>query len=226
MGRVLAGMLVVLVCCAVATTALAKKGFYIGGGFGTQSASGDLDGKGQVTTAAGDRLGSFGKLESGSGNDFDIGYNFNPYFGLEYFSVVTQNNATHQFEANDSTALAASALLGVRLTAPMANWLEGFLRVGNGASIVRYEKYGHKGTTTGNVFTASSEGAFEVVGTGLAYGLGLEFYAGQHIGIGFGYTVFNAKYNRAQVAGDAPGSLAKALSETLTATDLTFAYHF
>ena len=225
MGRVLAGMLVVLACCAVTTTAFAKKGFYVGGGFATQSASGDLDGKLWYTNTAGDRLGFVGKLEAGSGNDFDIGYNFNSYFGLEYFTMATQNNATHTLEPNDSNAIVASALLGVRLTAPMADWLEGFLRIGNGATIVHYEKFGHQ-DNPGTVSPASPTTPFELVGTGLAYGLGLEFFAGQHLGIWIGYTVFNPKFNRGQIGNDSLASLPKALSETLTATDLTFAYHF
>jgi hypothetical protein len=139
--------------------------------------------------------------------------------------VATNNNAKHTLEPNDTNTIVASALLGVRLTAPIANWLEGFLRVGNGVTIVGYEKFGHHGTA-GLVSPASPTTPFELVGTGLAYGLGLEFFAGQHLGIGVGYTVFNIKFNRGQLGNETPASLPKALSETLTAADLTFAYHF
>jgi hypothetical protein len=205
---------------------LAKQGFYLGGGFASQDASGDLDGKGQVTNGAGDRLGSFGKLDSGTGNTLDIGYNFNRYFGFEYFSVATSHHAKHELEAGTSNAVAASALLGVRLSAPMADWLEGFLRVGNGTSAVRYETFGHEGTTSAGVFTPTADKAFRVSGNGIAYGLGVQVFAGRHIGIAFGYTRFPVKYDRASIGGDSAKSLPKTLSETLTASDMTITYPF
>ncbi len=226
MGRVLVALAVALACCAVTSTAFAKKGFYIGGGVSSQSASGDLDGKKQVTNSAGDRLGSIGKLDSGSGLDFDLGYNFGEYFGFEYMQVVTLNKAKHQLEKNESDAGVVSQLLGIRLTAPMAEWLEGFLRLGAGSTVVSYDKFGHAGTTAAGVFTATDDRSFDMVGAGPAWGLGLQFYAGQHLGISFGYTVFNTKFTQARIGDDSFKKLPKNLAETVSATDATVTWHF
>jgi outer membrane protein W len=226
MGRIIAVTLVVAACCGMTGTAFAHKGFYVGGGFDSTAPSGDLDGKSQVTNTAGDRLGSIGKLDTGTGINLDAGWNFTNNLGFEYFSSTSAHTAKHQAESKSSNAAAVNTMLGLRLAGHLSESIEGFVRAGYAASAVSYEKYGHLGTTTAGVFTSVANKSFVVSGSGAAYGAGLEFYGGNHIGVALGYTVFAVKLVDGSIDSEGKKRLPKDLSETMGATDVTVAWHF
>ncbi len=195
----------------------AREGFYIGAGFAGQTAKGDLDGQSTFLDTAGNRY-LVGSLNAGVGVALQIGYGFNKYLGIEYFQATTSHTASHQL-APDSDALLSSGVLGVRLTAPVSTSFELFLRAGLGGYELSYDKYAQIQPSY------SQTTAVAYTGYGSAYGAGFEIFTG-HMGIGLGYTVHSATFNKVKASGQASADPPSDLHVPITTTDLTFSYHF
>lgn len=195
----------------------AREGFYIGAGFAGQTAKGDLDGQSTFLDADGNRY-LVGSLNSGVGVALQIGYGFNKYLGIEYFQATTSHTASHQL-APDSDALLSSGVLGVRLTAPVSKAFELFLRAGLGGYELSYDKYAQIQPS----YTQTTAATY--TGYGSAYGAGFEIFSG-HLGIGLGYTVHSATFNKVKASGQGTADPPNNLHVPITTTDLTFSYHF
>ena len=211
-----------------AFTTQAREGFYLGAGFASVSASGDLKGNTFVTNTAGTEAEILGSLSSGTGIALEVGYGFNRYIGIEYLGTGTRHTASTDkkvIPANDTAATVGTALFGFRLTAPVAKSFELFARFGMASSTVMYDEYSVPGTTTGTVFTPSGKGgALTLSGAGSGYGAGFEIL-GEHLGFELAYTVYDVSFDRGKGVHSS-GSLPKAIKETLSAGTAIVAYHF
>jgi hypothetical protein len=198
-----------------AATAEAREGFYLGAGFAGASGTGGFDGTSFQTDSSSNKY-LFGTLGSGTGLSLDLGYNFTKYFGIEYFSTSTLHTVSYSSQA-DSAAAVGLGLLGVRFTAPLAKSFELFLRLGTAAAIVDVEAGALAGGTVPS--------AVEYSGDASGYGVGFEIL-GDHIGVGFGYTLFAASFDEAKINGQSTFMLTKHVNENFAVTDVTIAYHF
>lgn len=224
MARLILAIMAFLACGVFTSTAIgAPKGWFVGGGFTSQSVSGDLDGERVLVNKDLDRAGSVGKVGSGTGLAFDGGYMVGKNFGFEYFSPSTLHKATHKLEKSESDANVAAGLLGVRL-ATGGDTLDLFARLGLAAGTVSYDTFGHRGSFSPS-FSPTSDGKFSLTGGGAGIGIGMEWYLTQHLGLGLGYTVFDLKLDTANIDGQ-QGTLDKSLKAQFHATDVTILYHF
>jgi hypothetical protein len=209
-----------------AITAQARQGFYLGGGFSSVSASGDLDGTKFLSTASGTEADVLGNLGSGTGYNLEIGYGFNKYLGIDYLFTHSKHNASViQNIFPDTTATVDVGLLAFRLTAPVLDSLEIFAKVGAATGTVKYADYSVQGTTSGGIFTASgSTGQFELDGSGSGYGVGVEFLM-DHVGFELAYTAINITFDQGKGTA-ASGTLPSSQKEAFTIVTGNILYHF
>jgi hypothetical protein len=159
MTRVLVALAAVLACGVVTSTAFGSpKGWFVGGGIVSRSASGDLDGKDLLVDADATRAGSVGELDSGSGLAFNAGYNFGSHFGLEYLESHSLHVASHDLEKSETDAFLTTPLLGIRLSAGLSDSFDVFACLGMAAAVLRYERYGHKGRFSPAFMPTSARG--------------------------------------------------------------------
>jgi hypothetical protein len=211
-----------------AVTAPAREGFYLGAGIASVTASGDLKGNHFITNTAGTEAEVLGSLSPGAGFALEIGYGFNKYLGVEYLGTGTFHNATTNksvIPVNDTRATVGTALIGLRLTAPVAQRFELFARLGAASSSVLYDEYSVPGTAAGPAFTPSGKGsALSISGTGSGYGAGFEVL-GEHLGFELSYNVLSIAFDQAK-GSVTSGSLPKAQKEEFTVTVANVLYHF
>jgi len=219
--------LALAVVIGITATAQAHQGFWLGGGFGSMSASGDMNGSSSAffTDASGTNAVEAGSLSSGTGLVLDIGYGFNKYLGIEYLFSQTHHSASSTVVGTDTTANVSTGLLALRVTVPLEEQhLELFGRVGLSSHSVTYADYGLQGFTSGNVFKETSSGSATFTGSGTGIGFGVEYFIDK-VGLELGYTLFQANMNQASTSSFS-GGLSPVLKENFGLVDLDVSYHF
>jgi len=218
---------------AAVPNAQARKGFWFGAGGAQQSAGGDLDGQQQhvYLNSTQTEAAVPGKLDTGSGTEFDFGYGVNDYVGAEALIAATTHNATNSYLSPklDTTAALVSIMGGLRFTLPSRNkGAELFFRTMLGAYGVAYQDYAVSGAVAGNQFAYTSTGTATFSGTGGAIGIGAEVFLG-NFGLSLGYTYSAASFSSVSGTGSNNSSytanLSKALSVPITTIDLLLTYH-
>lgn len=206
-------ILAALLVSIAVTPAFAREGFYLGGGFASQSVSGGLDGESEF--GDGSTLLAVGKLEPGTGLGLLIGYGFTPLVSIEYLFVMTSHNATHQFVDIDSKATLSTGLIGVRLNWMATDALEINARLGLASGIATYKDYALHLSGPGTYDTTSE---VEFTGGGYGYAVGAE-WSFDKVGVGVNYSMLNIAFSSAKssaLSGDLPRKLNANIS-TLTA---------
>lgn len=221
-------LLVLLVATVVAgrPEAEAREGFYLGAGFASVSASGDLDGNtGPLVETSGTQAIVLGKPGSGSGYDLEIGYGFGKHTGVEYLFVRSHHTVTSSkiFPPLDTTADIDMGLLAIRLTAPVSHGFEVFARLGLARSTIRYADYAFNGYVSGNNFIYNSTESYSITGSGSGYGAGAEFL-GEHWGVELAYTVFEISFDQVTTS-QSSGSLSSSQKEKFGVATASFVYH-
>jgi hypothetical protein len=213
------GILVLGLAIGLAGGAQARQGGFIGVGLAGISASGDLDGN-HVATDLTTEVEVAGKLGSGGGLFLNGGYGANAYLGFEILFSASSHTATSNLGGPvppSTTATVGLLLLGVRLTVPVSDNFDLFARLGIGSSVVTYKDY-----SISLLGGANGNATFSGGATG--YGLGMEF-VGEHVGVEFGYTLFNASIDKAS-GTHLNGTFSPAIKETFSVADLAITYHF
>jgi len=202
------------------TAALARPGFYIGVGAAQQTAEGDLDGTHVYRNSSDTVRLTDGKLDGGSiGLAAQIGYGINNFLALEYLYADTKHKAESDAVSGKKDAELQTQMAGVRLTVPLGQRVEAFLRAGVGRYDVTYDEF----SVTGPALSKSGKVTFR--GDGTAWGAGLEFFFNE-LGIGLGYTQHNYAIDRAKPESSSEQGLKSELTGAATTTDVMFTFHF
>ncbi|HUJ73722.1 MAG TPA: outer membrane beta-barrel protein [bacterium] len=214
-------MLLLVALALGAQPALARQGFFAGGGVASQDFSGDFKGDSSLTSVDGTQVIVPGKPDTSNGLEFMLGYGFNRFFGLEFDLALTGNFAHADVAGfpSKSSSSVSTDMLGVRLTLPATDRWDVFARLGLAGATMSFRSFAH--ANLGTLGTVPRSVAFS--GYGTAGGLGVEYFFG-HLGIGLGYTQYQIGFDRSSATGIS--ALPSTLNETINQADVTAAYHF
>ena len=210
-------MAVVVSSLAFEPTWAAKKGWYLGGGFASQSVEGGFDGSTGYCSEGSCTMPPIvvpGKPDSGSGINILLGYQFNPNVGFEYLFSSTSHKATHIDRPEGESLTVSSGLIGLRL-ATGGEPLDLFMRLSLASNILTYADATWAGGNTWKEATFS--------GGGTGYGVGMA-YQMDPWGLEFSYNVQNTELNTL-TAGNITGEI-NPVAIKVTSLTGTMVYHF
>ena len=220
-GRALA---LLALLTALAGTATAREGFYLGGGLASQSVSGDLDGTQGILATSQTVVIIPGALDTGSGLALLVGYGFIPMLSVEYLFASTSHKASTNLVNLDSDATLAAGLIGLRANLLVDDNLELFARLGVSSGIAEYKSYALHGSMQSGTFVYNSTSSAKFTGAGIGYGVGAELFLAK-VGFGASYSVLAVNFTQAE-GGGASGALPSTLSSSITQLALTVTYSF
>jgi hypothetical protein len=213
-----AGLSLVLMA-GVSQQATARPGLYLGIGAAQQSAGGDLNGTHGYVDPSGSPTFVEGKLDGGQvGTAANVGYGFGRYFAVEYLYASTQHKATSHLVNATSNADFTSQVIVARLSMPMGERFEAFLRGGQGNYEVDYHTFSR--TAGGQL------GKVAFTGSGSVLGGGFEVLLRPKFGVGLEYTQHQVTLNSASPAGGQKVSLPASLSFPASTTAFMLTFHF